>query len=118
MNDRILQEFYCNDCDGFFLANLCIALNVRVEVVCPNCGRKHHGWGTFAAAVLPPEASDVQRREMEKAFYAGAWLALCQFEASGMPDVPVKTAIEHMLSLKGECIAFKTRLLRQAEAQN
>ncbi len=31
-----------------------------------------HGWEGFAAAVLPANASDVQRIEMRKAFFAGA----------------------------------------------
>lgn len=38
--DKITQEFYCNDCDGYFRVKLNMALNRRVEIVCPNC--KHH----------------------------------------------------------------------------
>jgi len=38
---RIYQEFYCNDCTGYFGVKLNIALNYSVVVVCPNCGRKH-----------------------------------------------------------------------------
>lgn len=41
MGERIWQEFYCNDCDGYFRVKLNVAINMRVEMVCPNCGRKH-----------------------------------------------------------------------------
>lgn len=39
--DRVWQEFYCNDCHGYILVKLNMALNHSVEVKCPNCGRKH-----------------------------------------------------------------------------
>jgi hypothetical protein len=38
---RIYQEFYCNDCNGYFGVKINIALNYSVVMVCPNCGRKH-----------------------------------------------------------------------------
>lgn len=41
MSQRIRQEFWCNDCDGAFFANLSLGLNKKVLVVCPKCGRKH-----------------------------------------------------------------------------
>ena len=41
MDEKIWQEFYCNDCAGYFRVKLNVALNIRVEMVCPNCGRKH-----------------------------------------------------------------------------
>ena len=41
MDNKLWQEFFCNDCDGHFRVKLNMALNIRVEMVCPNCGRKH-----------------------------------------------------------------------------
>lgn len=41
-SERIPQEFYCNECDGYFLANLNVHLNIKVTVICPNCGHNHN----------------------------------------------------------------------------
>jgi len=41
MGDKIWQEFYCNDCNGFIRVKLNMALNHGIQVVCPQCGRRH-----------------------------------------------------------------------------
>jgi hypothetical protein len=41
MADRVWQEFYCGECDGYFDVKLNMGLNYEVEVVCPNCEHKH-----------------------------------------------------------------------------
>lgn len=42
MSDKKLyQEFYCNDCDGYIVVKLNMAINRTVKVVCPECGRQH-----------------------------------------------------------------------------
>ena len=33
-------------------------------------------WESFAARVMPPNVSDIQRREMKRSFYAGAAVLL------------------------------------------
>ncbi len=38
---RIAQEFYCGECQGYFLIQLNMALNMEVHIVCPNCGHEH-----------------------------------------------------------------------------
>lgn len=38
---RILQEFYCGECTGYFLVKLNTHLNHEVEIICPNCGHEH-----------------------------------------------------------------------------
>jgi len=39
---RTCQEFYCNDCDGFFFIYLQIDFNDRgVVIKCPKCNREH-----------------------------------------------------------------------------
>ena len=42
MENKIWQEFYCGECQGYFRVKLNIALNIGVEMVCPKCGHKHH----------------------------------------------------------------------------
>ena len=34
-------EFYCNDCDGWFLVNMNVYKRGDVMVVCPNCNHEH-----------------------------------------------------------------------------
>lgn len=38
---RVSQEFYCGECDGYFLARLNMALNHEVLIQCPNCNHEH-----------------------------------------------------------------------------
>ena len=38
---RIAQEFYCNECDGYFMARLNMDLNYKVKIICPNCQHVH-----------------------------------------------------------------------------
>lgn len=68
-DQKIWQEFYCNDCDGYWRVKLCMQLNIRVEMVCPNCGRKHPRCikdgkiyenadvGSYTEEVLAPKSS-------------------------------------------------------------
>lgn len=39
---KIWQEFYCGECKGYFRVKLNTAINMAVEMVCPNCGHEHH----------------------------------------------------------------------------
>lgn len=39
---RINQEFYCGECDGYFFAKINMEITQGVDLVCPNCGHKHH----------------------------------------------------------------------------
>lgn len=39
---KIWQEFYCNNCDGWFRVRLNMALNMSVKMICPNCQHEHH----------------------------------------------------------------------------
>jgi hypothetical protein len=38
---RQLFEFYCNDCDGWFLVNLNTSIRGSYLIVCPSCGHEH-----------------------------------------------------------------------------
>lgn len=38
---RVLQEFYCGECEGYIRVKLNMAINNEVDVECPNCHHKH-----------------------------------------------------------------------------
>lgn len=40
--DRIYQEFYCGECDGYFRCKINVKINHGVKMVCPNCSHEHH----------------------------------------------------------------------------
>ena len=42
IDNKIWQEFYCGECQGYFRVKLNMALNIGVEMVCPNCKHRHH----------------------------------------------------------------------------
>jgi hypothetical protein len=40
--DRVMQEFYCNDCDGYIMIQITANMHdKKVVIVCPECDRKH-----------------------------------------------------------------------------
>ena len=68
MSEKIWQEFYCNDCCGYFRVKLNMAINCSVEMVCPGCGRKHPrriekgriyegGGGASKEEIRPPKSA-------------------------------------------------------------
>jgi hypothetical protein len=85
MNDgrdnKIWQEFYCNDCpDGnYIMVRLNMGLNHSVEVVCPECGAKHHRTikngqlfdgknGTVVEQICPPKSACSKESRTAKMF--------------------------------------------------
>lgn len=38
---RVMQEFYCGECSGYFMVKLNMGLNCEVYVKCPKCGHEH-----------------------------------------------------------------------------
>lgn len=38
---RVMQEFYCGECVGYFFIYLNMALNHEVLICCPNCKHEH-----------------------------------------------------------------------------
>lgn len=69
-------------------------------------------WKSFAKAVLPRDASSVQRQEMRRAFYGGAWAMLCEFRKIGEDAVSEKQGVAHMERLKTELEVFSVRMLQ------
>jgi hypothetical protein len=65
------------------------------------------GWDGFRAGVVPADASPVQVREMRRAFYAGAWVALNAVkivcDEHGGDEA---AALAEMRKLFDECVQF------------
>ena len=68
--DRLLQEFYCNECRGYFRVKINTALNnYKIIMVCPNCQHEHYRMivdghiedksdrSTFTEKVRPPKSA-------------------------------------------------------------
>lgn len=72
-------------------------------------------WLSFWKAVAPPDASDTQKTEMRRAFYAGAWAVMCQVRRVGDDDVPEDAGVRHLESLHQECRAFQ-QLIKEGNA--
>ncbi len=72
-------------------------------------------WGKFEAGCIPPEASEGQRREMKRAFYAGAWYLQLVIDRIGDDSVPENVGL-HMLSMiRDELHEFAKAVLLSAE---
>ena len=66
-------------------------------------------WDSFAY-VLPGDAPDVQRTEMRRAFYAGAWGVLMEAHAIGEESVSEAAGIAHLEALRAELMQFHADL--------
>lgn len=69
-------------------------------------------WAEFDARVIPPDAPDVQRVEMRRAFFAGAWTMFTQMTGRSVTEVPDEQSEAVLQSLHDECVAFQQSLLR------
>lgn len=67
-------------------------------------------WETFAAAVLPQEAPEVQRSEMRRAFYAGSYGMLCQMTGP-VAEVSEEAGCAMIDGYVKECEQFKLDVL-------
>lgn len=72
-------------------------------------------WQSFWKAVGPPDASEIQKTEMRRAFYAGAWAVFCQMRRTGDDDIPEGTGVMHLMSIEAECRTFQ-RLVKEGKA--
>jgi hypothetical protein len=68
-------------------------------------------WNGFARAVLPSDASAVQRTEMRRAFYGGAHALLCLVMNSLAPEAePTPEDLRFIADLHQELEDFKDRV--------
>ncbi len=75
----------------------------------------HAEWAEFERTVVPPEAGPRQRREMQKAFYAGA-LSLLTVLLRGLEDgEEVTPADDQMMThVHAELVEFGEQVVREA----
>jgi hypothetical protein len=68
-------------------------------------------WTSFEDAILPKGAPEIQRIEMRRAFYGGAFsiLATC-LTVVGDPAVPDEEGVKLLDRLHKECMAFARRV--------
>lgn len=67
-------------------------------------------WNSFETDVMPEDAPPVQRQEMRRAFFAGAWSILCELERLSHPSIPEAEGLDRLHWLRFECEAFKSRV--------
>lgn len=75
-------------------------------------------WQGFEGTVLDKDAPRIQREEMRMAFFAGAWVVVCQAKRMGLPDVPEEVATLQLIELQRECEEFKLEYMRRYAAKN
>lgn len=72
-------------------------------------------WDQYNAAVLPADASTLQRVETKRAFYCGAQAVLSiLFEMSSDDALTDDQGAEHLESLHRECHDFSRKVARGA----
>jgi hypothetical protein len=75
----------------------------------PKVERLAESWESFERAVIPADAGPVQRQEMRRAFYAGAWSILCSVRHIGGNDsISEQDGAAMLESLVRECERFKS----------
>lgn len=73
-------------------------------------------WLGWAACVLPQPCSALQRREMKRAFMAGAWIILeVQLELVGPSSVSEEEGAKRLENWFDQCESF-AQALRQGKA--
>ena len=71
------------------------------------------GWESFRAAVVPPDAGLIQRREMRRAFYAGVWHLFNIVRRGGEDDAITEDDLFVILErIKAECEQFNRDVQR------
>lgn len=78
-------------------------------------GKIEKEWQRFAYMVLPADAGLVQRREMKRAFFGGAWTALTELTQIGEPEVTEVEGVESIELLLEECRRFNALVVRDKD---
>lgn len=67
-------------------------------------------WNKFEKAVMPKDASTLQRVEMRRAFYAGAWMMLQAAKELGDESISEDAGVMALEAMEAECIEFMKRV--------
>jgi hypothetical protein len=71
-------------------------------------------WAKFQAAVMPPDAPIIQRREMRRAFYAGVW-AMLSLASAIADEFDEPTGAAQLDAISEECKTFTAQIGTMAE---
>lgn len=75
-------------------------------------------WHEFANMVLPPNVSNLQREEMKKSFYAGAWSMFSMFDRVGQPDISEAAAVVWLGERRQEAIDYANKVMADYGERN
>jgi hypothetical protein len=78
------------------------------------------GWAGFAKMVLPPDAPEIQRNEMRKAFFAGAmhlWRSVMTVLDPGPGTEPTERDLRRMSQIEVELDRFEKIIRAEAAAR-
>lgn len=76
-------------------------------------------WEGFAKMVFAKmKPSKTQYVEMRKAFFAGAWALFNMTEEIGEPSVSEQQAVDHLESIRTECLAYRAQLITEYRERN
>lgn len=70
-------------------------------------------WAGFSELIGLTNAGEIQKREMQKAFYAGAFFMLTEFSAIGDDEVSEREGVKRLEALRNEIVAFSKMQARQ-----
>jgi len=78
-----------------------------------------HEWNGFAKMVFNGwTPSDVQVREMKKAFYAGAWALFTALQEIGEPHISESEGEAYLEARRAECLEFCRLLMAEYLERN
>lgn len=67
-------------------------------------------WNNFEKAVIPSNAPLVQRKEMRRAFYAGAWAILQAAKELGDDSISEEAGVVALEAMEVEFVEFMSRV--------
>lgn len=67
-------------------------------------------WNKFEKAVMPRNASAIQRKEMRRAFYAGVWAMFQVAKELGNDDISEDAGVMTLEAIETECQEFMKRV--------
>lgn len=75
-------------------------------------------WESFDRLVIDPNAPEIQREEMKKAFYAGIYSILCMQDFLISSSIPIELAAEQIELWNKECVDFSKESEESTWASN
>lgn len=73
-------------------------------------GLLQEAWKQFEQGVMPVDAGDVQRQEMRRAFFAGAWTVHCELMRIGQDHITEAEGQAVLTDLHREFVHYQQRI--------